>query len=250
MNICINLFYLKIFRSTDLLTYLALILAYIALVWSVNRDLKAWKSLFISFKNDLEAQAGWLQNEYFNGKYEEKESYSPSKIIYPLSFESLPEIIRRGVAELSGISEDFIKNLSIFNERILAFNSALDQVIQVCSTDPIKSEKLIDMLNEIGLDKHDVSFNEFKTKIYKLKKKEDLLYLAENIRRLHKVIHVALIGNKNKHDGLHFLFSEINIEVNNIISNFDKKRPMFIRYSWLYILLSLPIFILIEFSLK
>ena len=56
-------------RSGDLLKYLALVLAYIVYTWQVNRDFKSWKSLFVSFKKDLESQKKWLENEYFEGKY-------------------------------------------------------------------------------------------------------------------------------------------------------------------------------------
>jgi len=56
MNICVIFQLFQEIRSADLLTYLALFLAYVAYVWSVNRDFDSWKSLFISFKNDLKSQ--------------------------------------------------------------------------------------------------------------------------------------------------------------------------------------------------
>jgi len=254
MNICFNLQFIQEIiqeiESANLLMYLALVLAYLAYVWSVNRNLNSWKSLFVSFKKDLESQSAWLKNEYFKETYEDKNSYSPSKIIYPLSFESLPEIIRRGVDELPGISEGFINQLSMFNERIIAFNSALDQVKLICSADPIKSEILKDKLNKLGLNKKSVEFSELKSKIFSLKKKNEIFYLAENIRRLHKVIHTELIGNKGKQDGLHYLYSKITKEVNNILNNFDQKRPFFIRHKVFIIEISIPLFALIEFFLK
>lgn len=245
-----NLQFIQEIKSTDLLAYSALILAYIAYVWSVNRNLDSWKSLFVSFKKDLESQEEWLRSEYFKETYKEKYSYSPSKIIYPLSFESLPEIIRRGVNELPEMSEEFINHLSMFNERVIAFNSALDEVKLICSADPIKSEILKDKLNELGLDKESVEFDELKKKIFSLKKREEIFNLAENIHRLHKVIHTELIGNKSKQDGLHYLYSKIVKEVKNILDNFDKKRPFFIRYQRYLILISILLFVLIEVLLK
>ena len=126
MNICLNLQFLSEIKSGDLLTFLALVLAYIAYVWSVNRDLEAWKSLLISFKNDLDSQKAWLGSEYFNKAYEDKNSFNPHNIIYPLPFESLPEIIRRGITEFSWISSEFTRQISLFNERVIAFNDLLD----------------------------------------------------------------------------------------------------------------------------
>lgn len=254
MNICFNSQFIQEIiqeiESINLLTYLALVLAYLAYIRSVNRNFDSWKSLFVSFKKDLESQSAWLKNEYFKETYKDKNSYSPSKIIYPLSFESLPEIIRRGVDELPGISEGFINQLSIFNERVIAFNSALDQVKLICSADPIKSEILKDKLNELGLDKKSVEFGELKSKIFSLKKKDEIFYLAENIHRLHKVIHTKLIGNKSRQDGLHYLYSKIIKEVNNILDNFDQKRPFFIRHQAFIIATSISLFVLIEILLK
>jgi len=233
-------------RSGDFLKYLALVLAYIAYTWSVNRDFNSWKSLFISFKNDLESQKEWLKNEYFEENYNDQDSFSPKKIIYPLSFESLPEIIRRGVEKLPNISEKFLIQISIFNERVIAFNSLLDQIKKINSANPITTEKLIDKLNDLGINDRNLNFNEFKKQISQLKKEDDTLYLAENNRRLHRLLHVKLIGNKNKQDKLHFLYSEISKELEKILNNFDSLRPHFVRFKWVYVGISVPVFFFIE----
>lgn len=126
----------------------------------------------------------------------------------------------------------------------------MDHIKKVYSSDPVMSEKLKDKLNDLGLDKKDVEFDNFKKEIFELKKKEEIYYLAENIRRLNRIIHVKLIGNKDKKDKLHYLYSEIKKELKNILDNFDRKRPSFIRYKWLLIGLSVPLFLLIEVFLK
>lgn len=251
MGICINLQFLQEIKSADLLAYLVLLLAYTAYAWSVNRDFESWKSLFLSFKSDLKSQEPWLGGDgYSEETYNNKHSFSPANIIYPLSFESLPEIIRRGVAEFSWISNKFINNLSLFNERIIAFNSALDHIKKIISADPIMSEKLKDKLNDMGLNKEDIEFDDFKKKIKELKKNDEILYLAENIRRLHRIVHVEIIGNKNKGDKLNYLYFEITKELENILNNFNKKKPFFIRYQKVIFIFSLLLFFLIEIYLK
>mgnify|MGYP001578078388 FL=1 len=250
MNICFNLNFIKDIESTNLLTYLALILAYVAYAWSVRRDFDSWKSLFISFKNDLEGQKSWLRNEYFEATYKDKTSFHPSKIIFPLSFESLPEIIRRGVAEYRWIPSIFIERLSLFNERVIAFNSFLDHIKRIISSDPIATERLIDKLNDMGVEDNRVEFDDFKNKIRNLKKTDADFYLAENIRRLNRAIHVKLIGNKGEEDRLHFLYTEIIRELENIIIKFDNQKPFFIKYKWFLIVLSVPLFLVIETFLK
>jgi len=212
----------------------------------VNRDHKSWKSLFISFKNDLSSQRAWLGSEYFADTYRDKNSFNPYKIIFPLSFESLPEIIRRGIAEFSWIPKQFINLLSLFNERIVAFNSLLDQIKKINSADPIKTEKVKEKLNELGLEDENIGFDELKIKIKEQKESEEILYLAENNRRLNKLVHVNLIGNGANDDKLYFLYSKIDRELDNILNIFDKKRPWFIKYKWLIIIISIILFYLIE----
>ena len=239
-----------VIKSGDFLTYLGIVLAYIAYTWSVNRDLDSWKSLFISFKIDLEAQQRWLSTPYREGKYEDKQSYSPKKLVFPLSFESLPEIIRRGADGLPFVPSEVINRLSIFNERITAFNSALKQVQLIVTADPVKTEKLIDLLNEMEIDKEKVLFDKFKKKIIDGKKDNELLYIAENIRRIHKIIHTKLIGDENRSDGLYSLYSKIYPEILNITKNFDEQRPSFIKNKIWIICLSFFLFIAIELNFR
>jgi hypothetical protein len=247
MNICLNFGFLLKIKSGDLLTYLAVFLAYIVYVWSVNRDFLSWKSLFTSLKSDLKNQKEWLENEYFPETYNtDKSSFSPKKIILPLSFESLQEIIRRGPTQFNWIQEEFIDQLSSFNERVEAFNKLLDQISLVVSADPITTEKLIDQLKDFGFEDENIGFDEFKKKIYDEKQKNEILYLAENIRRLNRAIHVKLIGNKNDEDKLHYLYSKITEELKNILEIFDKRKPWFVRYQWLIVVISIPLFILLE----
>lgn len=246
----INLNFLSEVKAADLLTYVALILAYLAYAWSINRDLDSWKSLLNSFREDLKSQREWLESEYFGETYNDKNSYNPFKIIYPLSFETLPEIIRRGIAEFSWISERFIGRIILFNERVIAFNSLLDHMKKVVTADPVLTEKLKGRLNALNIDKESIKFDEFKKDIQMLKEKEKVLHLAENIHRLNWIIHVKVIGNKSKQDKLHYLYVEIAKELDTILHNFDRKRPFFLRYKWYLILLTVPIFILVENILK
>ncbi|GBE17009.1 hypothetical protein BMS3Abin15_00842 [bacterium BMS3Abin15] len=250
MIICLDFNFLREIRSGDLLTYFALLLAYLAYTRSINRSLDSWKSLLISLKNDLKSQKEWLDSEYFEETYKDKNSFDPFKIIFPLSFESLPEIIRRGVAEFSWISDKFINQLSLFNERTIAFNSFLDHLKKVISANPVMTEKLKDKLNDLGIDKKSIEFDDLKKKIYELKKEDEIFYLAENIRRLNRLVHVKLIGNKNKKDKLHYLYFEITNELENILKNFDKKRPFFIKHKIIIGAFSLLLFLLIEIFLK
>jgi hypothetical protein len=248
MNIIIHLGFLRLLNSGDFLTYLALVLAYTAYVWSIDRDLKSWKSLFQSLDADLSYASEWLSNEYFEDTYKDKTSYSPRKIILPLFFESLPEIIRRGVAELPRITEDFVKNLSLFNERVGSFNCLLEQVRKAVSANPILTEKLNREFSKFNLhDNEFPDFDEFKKNVQNSAKDGiEIYYLAENIRRLNRVIHVNLIGNYNTKDRLHYLYTYIKTELFEITRSFDNRKPWFVKYKNYLVLTSIPTFIFIE----
>jgi len=222
----------------SILTLVALLLAFFAYRWSVIRYFNSWKSLFISFKNDLNSQKAWLSTSYSHYSY--KEVYDPGKIIFPLSFESLPEIICKGVAELKGIPNDFINQLSLFNERILAFNSLLENIKQTVTANPVLTQKTEYKLLDIGLDDRRISFEQFENNLIKLientssDEEKNIYYLAKNIQNLNKKIHVGLISVDSKEDGLHSLYIKIDKQIGDIINNFNKKIPFYIRNGWLF----------------
>lgn len=242
---------MKVDIINNLLTLIALILAFFAYRWSVIRYFDSWKSLFISFKNDLYSQKNWLSTPYSHYSY--KEAYDPGKIIFPLSFESLPEIICKGVAEVSGISNEFINQLSLFNERILAFNSLLDNIKQTITADPILTKKTEYKLLDIGLSDRRITFEQFESKLEKLientnsEEEKNIYYLAKSIQSLNKTIHVGLISVAEKEDGLHSLYVKINGQVDVIINNFNKKIPLYIRKWWLLPSFLIIIYIIIIF---
>jgi len=252
MSICFNFdnIFFQTIKSDDLLTYLALMLAYIAYTWSVNRGLEAWKSLFISFKNDIETQRDWLSSEYFKETYENKHSFNPYKIIFPLSFESMAEIIKRGASELPCLPKGFLSNLSIFNERVLALNDLLSYLKHSATSDPIVSERLKDKLNNLGLHDEKVDFEKLKAEIFKKKNTDPDFYLAEQVRRINRIIHSDMIGNKTQKDRLHYLFTKIDGDLNEIIKNFDKNKPFFIKHQKYIITGSAVLFYLIEIFLS
>lgn len=237
MNLqCINI----IKSDVDLggiLTLIALLLAFFAYRWSVIRYFQSWKSLFISFKKDLDSQKSWLSTSYPHFSY--KEAYDPGKIIFPLSFTSLPQIISKGLAELPNIPNDFINQLSLFNERIVAFNSLLENIKQVVTANPVLTQKMEYRLLDMGLDDEAVSFEQFEINLEKLIKKDsqneekEVYYLAKNIQSLNITIHTKLISTPDKLDRLHGLYLKIDSQVEKIINTFDKNIPFYIKINWL-----------------
>lgn len=250
MDIYINLESSKYLDAISLfVAYIALLIASMAYIWSVNRDFAALKALLVSFKNDLDYYDAWLGRDgYSQETYNVKNSFCPVKPIYPLSNDALTEIIRKGLDGLSKASPSFSSRLSIFNERIIAFNSSLDQLNWASSANPIATEKLQEKLVELGLRKteDELSYNSFKESIEELKKDkvhQDLYYLATNIRRLNYNIHIDLISNKNHPDKLNYLYSEIKNELNSLLINFDRNKPKPIYYSPAILVITTMVFL-------
>lgn len=257
MKICLDLKFIQSIESQDLLTYLALVIAYLAYVWSINRDLNAWQSLFLSFKEELNLFGNWLGGEGYKSskEYRDKNSYSPYNIIFPLSFVALPEIIRRGPKEFNWIPKEFSEQLSVFNNRVTAFNSVLDQIRLVCAADPILSEQLYNKLRKFGLKEsdEDISFEAFKQEIKEMQKnkgEQGMASLAEHIRRLNLLAHTGLISDKNRIDMLHSGLTVIQNETDLIIKKFNDHRPWFIKWEVPLLLASFGIFLLIELTLS
>lgn len=257
MEIYLNLGFLRDINSQDLLTYLALVLAYLAYVRSINRDLDVWYSLYLSFKEELRLFENWLGGEGYKSstEYRNKDSYSPYNIVFPLSFIALSEIIRRGTKELSWIPKEFGKHIIRFNNLVAAFNSVLEQIRLTCSANPTLSEQLYNKLRKFGLKEsnEDISFETFEQQIREMKKnKEDqeTAYLADSIRRLNVMLHTGLISDKSRTDMLHSGLAVIKNETDLIIKKFDDCRPWFIRWQVPVLLASFGVFILIELALN
>ncbi len=84
-------------NTGHILTYCALLLAFLAYRKSIKEKYNTWKLLLLSFKSELIAQTSWLSLPYKNN-HEDKKFFSPYKIVYKLSFESAKQIARAGIS--------------------------------------------------------------------------------------------------------------------------------------------------------
>ncbi len=227
-----------------------MLLAYLAYVKSINDKYESWKTLLLSFRADLNAQESWLATGY--SSYNNKDSYSTYKVILPLSFESLKEIIKRGANDNDlRFTEEFIKKISIFNERVEGFNKLLDQQRLVVTSDPVMLFKLDKKLTDFGLYNRDISDDLFiKSVENNLKSDQDLYALARNIWVINEHIHVRLISNKDNENGLFSLRIFILNEIENKINKLEFIKPWYIQKSDIIWIFSLIIFLLIEVFLK
>lgn len=247
----------ELFNDIDcishLLTFIALVLAYVGFVWSVKKDFDSLYALLLSFQDDLKYAESWLGRDgYTKETYKDKKSFSPVKVIYPLAFESLSEIIRKGVGGSSGITRDFSEKLALFYERIIAFNSILDNQRMISCANPVLTERLQEKLNELGIkkDEEELSFESFKKSIEALKEdknSEELYYFATDVRRTNYNLHVELIANEYNLDRLNYLYKEIRKELDLILLNFRKKQPPFVYYWPSFVTVSIILFVGIEY---
>src|SRR3972149_5004055 len=123
--ICVHIGFLKTLTVGNILTYLALLLAFLAYRKSVRDRHATWKLLLNSFKSELEAQKAWLSTPYTKD-VQEKSFFNPSRTVFKISFESAKEIARSGISVFDKIDTEFNTQVAQFNQRVVTFNALLD----------------------------------------------------------------------------------------------------------------------------
>jgi len=228
----IQCFYISIreIPAADVLMYVTIILAYLAYRRTKIDSIDSWYSLFKSLKTDIDFQKNWLWGDYRNG-HEDKNFYSPKKIVFNLSFESLKSIIQKGIYS-SFLKDNQVleKQLSVFNERIEAFNQMLNYQRSIISSNPLLSYKLYLKLCKIGLKNDNVSFVEFEKALDKMRYCfRQCYYLSKKIKEINDIIHIDLISYANRIDeGKEYCLSYISKDI------YEKLLPIIDKpsYKW------------------
>jgi len=196
-------------EGQNLIAFIALFLAYLAYRKSIYDEFKSWIDLIKSFKSELDYASAWIGNSYSSAH---ADWYDPSKLVYPLTFESVKAILQKGRPPFF-IGEEFLKKLAIFNERIHAFNHLLNAQI------------------------NNYIFNDSNKQLTK-----------EKAFFINKVIHLQLIGNLNT-GTLYFFHRYFDKEVSVILSIWKYKIPWHIKYPFLVFFISFFIYVIIDFYL-
>lgn len=251
IKVVLDITFLEKVKSSDLLTFIALVLAYFAYVKNVEDKYKSWKSLLVSLKADIDCQSPWLFSSYSHVSILPKVWYSPAKVVYPLVFDSLKEIIRRGASDSSVLPPELNNLLSIFNERIEAFNQLLEHHRKLVTSNSTQSHNLQKILEGLGLSDSAVSDQEFNQRVISIKNTDNESYaLSQNIAGINNALHAGLIGSDADKSSLNSLVLEINSTITEKLGNFSKIMPWFVKYKWYILFLWVIIFFLIENYLK
>jgi hypothetical protein len=232
-------------QSTDILTFIGILLAYIAYQKSVVDKYDSWKSLLQSFLVELKAQELWLSGEYAFSQ--DKMWYSPNKIIYKISFESAKEIIRRGISDSNVITPKLANEIAFFNERVEAFDQLLNYQKLTISGNPFLSAELQNYLVQKGIANKRVKYSTFVNSIEKLsssKNQDELaIYsLASRLFFINCVVHNELIGNAKDSSGLHSMHESISKKLNLLLKDYDSRKPFYIKHPILIVVLSIIVF--------
>jgi hypothetical protein len=246
-------YYLSSIKSADLLTFIALLLALLAYRKSILDRYDSWKALLQSFLDELKSQSSWIGGIYNNTQ--DKMWYSPNKIVFLLSFESSKEIARRGISDLRIISKELYEKISLFNERVDAFNKMLEYQKSIICANPPLANKLQDFLEDSGLNKANVLSPQFSLTISNLQKngnglnqdklnlKQELYSLAMQLYLINNVIHNQIIGNASRPDSLNYLYNTIKDELSEKLKNFETSLPFYFRKLNFILLIFLSIFL-------
>jgi hypothetical protein len=196
------------YEAQNLIAFIALILAYLAYRKSIVDEFKNWINLIKSFLSELNYASSWIGNSYSS---KDPNWSNPTKIVYPLTFESVKALIQKGHPPFEIIKNDFFNNLAIFNERIQAFNHIL--VFQVVN---YTCNKL----------------NDQETK--------------NKAQYLNEILHLNFIGDRTN-QALFWLYQYFEREISIILVTWKNKIPFYLKYPKLIVFLGLITYLIIDF---
>lgn len=237
----------------NLLTAIALGLAYLVYVKSVAEKYDSWKALLQSFLDELTAISNWVSNEYKENDYD-KNFFNPSKRVFRVTTVAAEEIVRRGISDVKVVKEKLRDKLALFIERIAAFNAEMEHNSRLNSSNPILSQNLRDKLKTFGIFDPDVtttSFEQnFKSDKNFINSKEFLL--MQQIFNSNKTIHQVLIADKSQEDRLNFLYTYLKNEVEKVVDNIEEKSilPPYIKYKDLILIMGSILYLVFEYWMK
>ncbi len=242
-------------NSSDLLTYLTIVLAFFAYKHVVQKDINTTELLLESLKDELVPKkiGEWIGGEYPQGTYKQKRSFLPSIEWVPIPFGSIKELIKRGVGGNNLLSSQLWKNLLLLNEKIELYNLYVEEEHRLIESNPQNNKELFEEINKLVEAKDtDVTFEMLQSSIEKFKKtdKEQLYKLATILHKYRKIRHEKLIADHTKEDGLNYLYKTIAEDIERILKT-QSYKPLFIRMNQLFLFLtSIVVFLVIEYFLK
>lgn len=110
------------------IAYFATVIAWVAYRWQVIQKYHSIRDILISLREQLKFQGHWFGTSYTEPRI--KRFFKVSDVVFKVDFPAVREIISKGHLASLKIDEididKLIEELSIFNERIQAFNQMLD----------------------------------------------------------------------------------------------------------------------------
>jgi len=237
----------------NLLTYIGIILAYLAYSKVIEDKFDSWKSLLQSFWDELNTMHNWIGGEYKENDYD-KNFFNPNKQVFKLTTITAEEITRRGINDINIISKKYRDKLALFIERIAAFNSAIDNVSRISTANPVLSQRLRNKLIDFGLFNPDVTTTQFEKNISDdtKSKNSDEILLMKQVFSGNKAVHQVLINEIVNEDRLSYLYKYLKEKTDKIIDKLSKKEllPWYVKHKGLVLLGSLIFYLVLEYFLK
>lgn len=203
--------FLEKLQAQNIIAVFALALAYLVYRKSKVDEYRSWIDLAKSFQHELSYAKHWIGGSYNNSI--NLDWLKPSKLVYPLTDESVKALIWKGHPPKGIFSDDFFDKLAIYNERIEAFNHLLK----------------IQGLNYASC--------KFETDDEGEKQKTN---------HINSIIHNDLIGNNGDYH-LHSLYEYFKCELKMIDQNGISAIPWYFRYPKTIILLTFVVYMVIDY---
>ncbi len=226
-------------KSGDVLTYSAIILAFLAYQYPVKKEFDSILSLLKNLRDEI---AEWVEGEYSEQGFHDKKSYLPIYQWKPVPSDATKELTKRmrgGIGGISLISDKLIKKISILHQKIEQYNEIVASENKILDSNPVDSMLIQKSLeNKASDDK--VSFEDFEREVSRLDPK--LKGLANQIYSYRKYRHIVLISDSKNSDGLKTIYELIKTELSH-----QPMKPWLLRWSLSSIIISsLVMFVFIE----
>jgi len=191
------------------------------------RKYDAIKNTLFSIRAELKYSANWFSAQYCN---EENIRFWKMSYIFKVDTAAIREIISKGLLS-SLMSKDYLQiekiigKLTIYSERVLAFNQMIDYYGNLVSSNPDIAQKTRKLLHDYNIEDNNPLQPDLQgllTDWRYIGIKEFLL----NVREINYIVHFSLISRSEDENGLYSLWKYLTEKIDDLIRFLDKEKLM------------------------
>ncbi|MBU0518068.1 hypothetical protein KJ564_03925, partial [bacterium] len=198
-------------RPEPLLGTIAFFIALIAFLSERKKRFDLAYNYVLAMLNDLEIHGGWLKKEYHKN-YRDKSFLDPFRGVYKFQTHVGVEIVKSGIWDSIKVLNNNAKCLREYLQQLNSFNDTIEYYRQLTTSATDLSLKAQDIHKVLNLKK-ELSFGELwentKRACDSVKNNEKynlLINYIDTVQSINMQLHVELISDRQRKDGLHSLW--------------------------------------------